>query len=92
VFDPAVGSGCHWSCWDRRGWRLDSSHRDQVDPADPWGHIEGRFGGVLASYDASDGRELTQIPLTSAPAFDGLSACEDSLFLVTKDGKVICFQ
>ena len=66
--------------------------KDQVDPADPWGHIEGRFGGVLAVYDTATGRKLSEQPIRSAPVFDGLSACGDSLFLVTADGKVICYR
>ena len=66
--------------------------RDRVDPADPWGHIEGRFGGLLAVYDTGDGRQLAEQPRPTAPIFDGLSACDDRLFLVTADGWVICYR
>lgn len=64
--------------------------RDLVNEKDPWGHVEGRLGGVLAIYARADGKKLGEIPLKSAPVFDGLSASNRNVFLVTKDGRVNC--
>ncbi|MFC1497612.1 PQQ-binding-like beta-propeller repeat protein [Verrucomicrobiota bacterium] len=66
--------------------------KDVVGKEDPWEHIEGRAGGVLAVYSREDGKKLSELPLSSAPIFDGLSACGNNLFLVTKDGTVICYE
>jgi len=66
--------------------------RDQVEQADPWGHIEGRLGGLLVVHDTTDGRKLSEQAISSAPVFDGLSACGDNLFLVDVDGRVICYR
>ena len=66
--------------------------RDRVEKEDPWGHVEGRMGGVLAVYAKSDGRKIGETELGAAPLFDGLSAARGNLFLVTKDGAILCFK
>lgn len=66
--------------------------RDAVDEKDRWAHVEGRMGGVLAVYARADGKKLYEIPLSSAPVFDGLSASNGSVFLVTRDGNIRCYN
>jgi len=66
--------------------------RDRVEKEDPWGHVQGRMGGVLGLYAKSDGAKITEIPLGAAPVFDGLSAARESVFLVTEQGEVLCFE
>lgn len=66
--------------------------RDIVDEKDAWAHVEGRRGGLLAVYARADGRKLTEVPLSSAPVFDGMSASHGNVYLVTRDGKIICFK
>ncbi|NQT37649.1 MAG: hypothetical protein HQ581_09185, partial [Planctomycetes bacterium] len=51
---------------------------------------EGRQGSVLVAVDASDGRQLTQLPLPGTPVFDGMSAAAGRLFVSTTDGEVLC--
>ena len=64
---------------------------DVVDAADPYAALEGRRGGVLRALSAADGRQLAELPLDGVPVFDGMAAAGGRLFLVTIDGRVICF-
>ena len=66
--------------------------RDCVEKKDPWGHVQGRMGGVLSLYAKSDGAKITEIPLDAAPLFDGLSAARENVFLVTEQGGVLCLE
>jgi outer membrane protein assembly factor BamB len=66
--------------------------RDAVDEEDPWAHVEGRKGGVLAVYARADGKKLAEVSLSSAPVFDGMSASSGNVFLVTRDGKINCYK
>jgi len=66
--------------------------RDVVDEKDPWAHVEGRMGGVLAVYARADGKKLDEVPISSAPVFDGLSASNGNVFLVTRDGNIRCYD
>jgi hypothetical protein len=50
------------------------------------------MGGVLAIYAGVDGKKLEEIPLSSAPVFDGLSASNGNVFLVTRDGNIRCYN
>jgi len=65
---------------------------DVLDPADPLGALEGRQGGVLLAIDPATGEQISQVKLPSPPRFDGLSAAENRLFLVTGDGKVTAWE
>jgi len=53
--------------------------------------LAGQRGAALWAVSASDGRILAEQPLDAPPRFDGLAAAEGNLFLVTTDGKVLCF-
>ena len=66
--------------------------RDIVEKKDPWAHVEGRNGGLLAVYARLDGRRLAEVPLPSAPVFDGMSASQGKVYLVTRGGKVHCYE
>jgi len=66
--------------------------RDIVDEKNPWAHVEGAKGGVMAVYSREDGRTLAEVPLSSRPAFDGMSASKANVFLVTEDGRVSCYE
>jgi len=45
----------------------------------------------LQVFSAKDGSKIKSYPLESEPAFDGMSAAGGRLYLVTNDGKLICF-
>jgi hypothetical protein len=64
---------------------------DLVDPEDPMAALEGRKGALLQVFSASDGSLVKSHSLSSPPVFDGLSAAHGRLYLVTLDGKIICF-
>lgn len=66
--------------------------KDMVDKDDPWGHLEGRLGGVLAVYSKADGSKQSELPLPAAPIHDGISAAGNKLFIVTVDGELMCFE
>ncbi len=48
------------------------------------------MGGVLRAISATDGNQLAQYTLESAPVFDGLSAAKGRLLLSTRDGNITC--
>lgn len=64
---------------------------DIIDPKDPHGAWEGRKGGVLAAFSASDGNKLVEHQLAAPPVWDGMAAARGRLYLATMDGKVVCF-
>ncbi len=65
---------------------------DVFDPADPLGALEGRKGGVLMAIDPATGKQLSRTELSSPPHFDGMSAAGSTLFLVTRDGKLMAWK
>ena len=64
---------------------------DVVDPRDPTASFEGRNESLLNVYSATDGSLIKSHQLDAAPVFDGLSAAGGCLYLVTQDGRLICF-
>ncbi len=65
---------------------------DQADPEDPWAHIEGRKGGVLCVYSASDGVKQKELDLESPPVFNGMCVAGGRLYVSTIDGAIICVE
>ncbi len=53
--------------------------------------FEGRRGALLWAVAAEDGRCLAERRLDVPPVFDGLIAARGRLYLVTLDGRVMCF-
>ena len=65
---------------------------DVVPAEDPLAAFEGRKGAVLWTISASNGQKLAEVQrLESLPAYDGLIAAAEHLFLSTTDGRVSCF-
>jgi hypothetical protein len=54
--------------------------------------LQGKYGGYLQIFSKQDGTKLAEYRLQCAPAFDGLIAAGGSLYMVTQDGSVLCFQ
>jgi hypothetical protein len=54
--------------------------------------LEGRKGALLWVVSASQGEKLAEYKLENLPVWDGMAAAEGGLYLVTKDGKVLCFR
>ena len=65
---------------------------DVVDPKDPHGAWEGRKGGVLAVFNATDGSKLSEVKLDAPPVWDGMAATTGHLFISTMDGQVVCLK
>ena len=63
---------------------------DIIDPKDPHGAWEGRKGGVLAAFDAGDGKKLAEYKLPAPPVWDGMAAARGRLFISTSDGYIVC--
>jgi len=51
--------------------------------------FEGPKGGVLAADAAADGETRAQYRLDSLPAFDGMVAAGERLYLTTEDGRLL---
>ena len=64
---------------------------DSVPENDPYASFEGRLGAQMWVVSAEDGSKLAEYPLDATPAFDGLIAANERLYLVTEDGKLQCW-
>lgn len=65
---------------------------DVLPKDDPYAAFEGRRGAQLWAVSAESGEKLAEYPLDGVPAFDGLISAGGSLYLVTDDGSVVCYQ
>ncbi len=81
--------------------------RDVVDEKKMWGRsneeifrkkmqeqaerLKGKHGGVMQVFYKRDGKKLAQLKLDYLPTFDGLIAADGRLYMITVDGRVICF-
>ena len=72
------------------GTLLVAGFPDAVDPADPLAAFEGRKGGRLWAFSASDGKQVAQRPLEAPPVWDGMAAAGGRVYLSTSDGKILC--
>ena len=52
---------------------------------------EATAGGMLWVVSARDGAKVAELPLDSAPAWDGLAAAGRRLYVATVDGHLVCF-
>ena len=82
--------------------------RDVVDEKAMWGRsneevfqegmqqqaawLKGEHGGVMQVFSKTDGQKLAEHKLQCLPRFDGLIAAAGSLYMVTEDGSVRCYQ
>ncbi|MDP6545865.1 MAG: PQQ-binding-like beta-propeller repeat protein [Phycisphaerae bacterium] len=53
--------------------------------------LAGKRGAVLQAVDADTGKALAEYKLDSTPVFDGLIVAGKRLYVVTTNGKVICY-
>ena len=51
---------------------------------------EGRAGGQLWVMAKADGRVMNRYTLNTIPVFDGMAVADDSLYMATVDGRVMC--
>ena len=80
---------------------IPDSGSDRADPvrsktaisngADALAAFEADRGAVLYAVSTADGRKLAEYELGSPPVFDGMAAANGRLYLVSNDGKIICF-
>ena len=63
---------------------------DTLDPQDPLAVLEGRRGGVLSAFSATDGKKLSEMRLDAPPVFDGVIAAGGRLFVSLTDGRLLC--
>ena len=52
--------------------------------------LAGRRGGLLWAVSPHDGSKLGELQLDAPPAWDGMAAAGQRLYLTTVDGKVLC--
>ncbi|MBL7134617.1 MAG: PQQ-binding-like beta-propeller repeat protein, partial [Phycisphaerae bacterium] len=67
----------------------EDSFRQKMQEQAQW--LKGKHGGLMQVFSKKDGKKLTQHKLDCLPAFDGLIAASGRLYMVTTDGKVVCF-
>ena len=69
-----------------------SGSPDVIPADDPLAALEGRFGGKLWAVSKDGGDKLAEYDIASPPVFDGLIAAGGKLYMVTRDGKVRCWE
>jgi len=81
--------------------------QDVVDEKQAWGRflqpemrekldeqlaaLTGSRGGLLWAVSAEDGKKLAEYKLKSPPVFDGMIAAYERLYLVLKNGDIVCY-
>ena len=53
--------------------------------------LAGERGAIMKVVNAETGEALEEYKLASPPVFDGMIAAGGRLYVVTTDGKVICY-
>ena len=61
-------------------------------PTIPLAALEGRQGGILLALDPATGKQISRQEISHPPYFNGISAAENRLFLVTRDGKLSVWE
>jgi outer membrane protein assembly factor BamB len=69
-----------------------SGSPDVIPADDPLAALEERFGGKLWAVSKDGGEKLAEYDIASPPVFDGLIAASGKLYMVTRDGKVRCWE
>jgi len=69
-----------------------SGSPDVIPADDPLAALEERLGGKLWAVSTDDGDKLAEYDIASPPVFDGLIAASGKLYMVTRDGKVRCWE
>jgi hypothetical protein len=54
--------------------------------------LNGADGGQLRVVDKSSGNTLASYSLNFLPVWDGMAAANQSLYLATRDGRVVCLR
>jgi len=52
--------------------------------------LEGREGAKLIAYATKDGKPVAEYKLGALPAWDGMAAANDRLYIVTTEGEIVC--
>ncbi len=65
---------------------------DTMDMKDPFGAFEGRKGGLFWIYDKKTGNILAKYTLTSPPIFNGMAIARGKVYIISRDGTVVCFH
>ena len=54
------------------------------------GILDGKDGAKLIAYSAKDGKPVAEYKLDALPAWDGMAAANDRLYVVTAEGGIVC--
>jgi len=75
------------SMWGRSNERdFRQKMREQADA------LEGDRGAILWAVSAETGAKLAEYKLDQLPAFDGMTAAANRLFIATEDQTLLCFE
>jgi len=73
--------------WGRSNEKL---YKDQMALQAEW--LAGKHGGVMEVFAKKDGSKIGEFKLNHLPAFDGLTAANGCLYMVTHDGAIVCYR
>jgi len=77
---------------EKKMWGRSNEKAFQEKMAEQAAWLAGRHGGVMQVFSKTDGKKLAEHKLECLPAFDGLIAANGSLYMVTEDGSILCYQ
>lgn len=64
----------------------------EIPEDDPHSAYEGRMGGEIWVYAASDGAKVARYPLDTGAVWDGMAAANGRLYVSTLDGYLVSFE
>ncbi len=77
---------------ERRAYHQPDNPEVQAQLKQQAAAYEGRAGAQLWALAKTDGRVIHRYVLDAIPTFDGMAAAEDSLYLTTADGHILCLS
>jgi hypothetical protein len=58
----------------------------------PSDSFRGKIGGFLQVVNTERGEKIKEKKLDYLPAFDGMAAARNRLFVVSQDGELVCYE
>jgi len=77
---------------EKKMWGRSNEEGFQEKMAEQAARLDGKHGGLMQVFSKNDGEKLAEHKLECLPAFDGLIAANGSLYMVTADGSILCYQ
>lgn len=65
---------------------------DVIPSNKPFAAFDGKLGGILNTFSADDGKQLSEQKLSAPPVFNGMMVMNGRLYVVLENGRVVCYN